>query len=106
MESRALLRRLFRLLFAGFDRMTMVRHESSSVLLHGRNRWDLPKVTDEDYSDRARLSTLPAFMRAERESRQVVMGTVLAISQIKATSSRATAMMAICADLPRIVRRR
>ena len=59
------MRRLFKLLFAGFDRMTMVRHKSSSVLLRGRNRKDLPKVTNEDYSDRARLSTLPAFMRVE-----------------------------------------
>ena len=60
-EGRALLRRLFTLLFAGLNRMTMVRLESSSVLPRVQSQGST-QMMDEDYSDRARPSTLPAIM--------------------------------------------
>ncbi len=54
--------------------MTMVRLESSSVLLRVRSQRFTQMMNDEDYSDRARPSTLPAIMQAG-EKGQIVMGT-------------------------------
>ena len=101
-----MLRRLFRHLFADFNRMTMIRHESSSVTERAQDQSIRHRDIFEDYSDRCSALHLTCLHRGGVGSRQVFMGTTCAISQIKATSSRATAVMVTCTDFPRMTRRR